>query len=138
MHKATMLNVISTASSSLGVPTDGKMAAALQATPNDQMTPQAAKAATGMLLGLVDYKQAKAEAWQAYQAKNGPQSFNQFQTEWNKNVPNAAAFQLSYLPKAEQSKYIKSLSQDQQKQLVSAINFLPSVQEKIRAMKNGG
>lgn len=63
-----MLNVISTASSSLGVPTDSKMAAAMSATPNDQMTPQAAKTATGMLMGLVDYKQAKAEAWQKYQA----------------------------------------------------------------------
>ena len=49
MHKATMLNVIGTASSSLGVPTDSKMSAVLAATPNDTMTPQAAKAATGML-----------------------------------------------------------------------------------------
>lgn len=101
MHKASMLNAISTASSSLGVPTDSKMAAVMAATPNDTMTGPAAKAASGMLLGLVDYKQAKADAWQKYSAQNGPQSFSQFQTEWNQTVPNAAAFQFNHLPAAE-------------------------------------
>lgn len=124
MHKASMLNVLGTVSSGLGTPTDGKMTAVLTSTPNGDMTPQAAKAATGMLLGLTDYKQAKADAWQKYQEQNGPQSFQQFQSEWNKTVPNAAAFQFNHLPQAEQAKYWNSLDKSQKQQLLGTMqNF---------------
>jgi len=132
MHKASMLNVIGTASSGMGVPTDGKMSAILSATPNETMTPQAAKTATGMLMGLVDYKQAKAEAWQSYQQQNGPQSFQQFQKEWNQSVPNAAAFQINHLPASEQRKYWNSLDKGQKQQLLNSMQTLG-----IQLSKNG-
>lgn len=122
MHKASMLATLSTVSSNLGVPTDGKMDAVMAATPNATMTPEAARAATGMLQGLVDYKQAKGEAWQKYQAANGPQSFPQFQAQWNRDVPNAAAFQFNHLPAAEQTKYWSSLDKASKQQLLDSMN----------------
>lgn len=132
MHKASMLATLSTVSSNLGVPTDGKMSAVMAATPNATMTPEAARAATGMLQGLVDYKQAKGEAWQQYQAANGPQSFGQFQTQWNKQVPNAAAFQFNHLPAAEQSKYWSSLDKASKQQLLDSMQAVG-----IQPVKNG-
>jgi hypothetical protein len=122
MHKASALNALSTVSSSLGVPTDGKMDAVMAATPNGTMTPEAARAATGMLQGLVDYKQAKGEAWQKFQAANGPQSFPQFQTQWNQSIPNAAAFQFNHLPAAEQAKYWGSLDKGAKQQLLDSMH----------------
>jgi hypothetical protein len=122
MHKASALNALSTVSSSLGVPTDGKMDAVMAATPNGTMTPEAARAATGMLQGLVDYKQAKGEAWQKFQAVNGPQSFPQFQTQWNQSIPNAAAFQFNHLPAAEQAKYWGSLDKGAKQQLLDSMH----------------
>ncbi|TPG50195.1 hypothetical protein EAH75_01485 [Rhodanobacter glycinis] len=132
MHKASMLATLSTVSSNLGVPTDGKMSAVMAATPNATMTPEAARAATGMLQGLVDYKQAKGEAWQQYQASNGPQSFGQFQTQWNNKVPNAAAFQFNHLPAAEQSKYWSSLDKGSKQQLLDSMQAVG-----IQPVKNG-
>jgi hypothetical protein len=132
MHKATMLNVISTASSNLGVPTDSKMAAVMAATPNETMTREAARAATAMLTGLVDYKQAKGMAWQRYEAANGPQSFQQFQSDWNQGVPNAAAFQFNHLPAAEQAKYWSSLDKSSKQQLLNTMHAVG-----IQPMKNG-
>jgi hypothetical protein len=75
-----------------------------------------------MLQGLVDYKQAKGEAWQKFQAANGPQSFPQFQTQWNQSVPNAAAFQFNHLPAAEQAKYWGSLDKGAKQQLLDSMH----------------
>ena len=132
MHKASALNALSAVSNNLGVPTDGKMAAVMAATPNGEMTPEAAKAATGMLQGLIDYKQAKGDAWQNFQSANGPQSFPQFQTEWNKSVPNAAAFQFNHLPMAEQTKYWSSLDKPAKQQLLDSMKSVG-----ITPTKNG-
>lgn len=132
MHKASMLATISTASTNMGVPTDSKMAAVMAATPNATMTPEAARTATGMLMGLVDYKQAKGAAWQQYQAAHGPQSFQQFQVEWNKSVPNAAAFQFNHLPAAEQTKYWSSLDKASKQQVLEAMHAVG-----IQPVKNG-
>lgn len=129
MHKASALNALSAVSSGLGVPTDGKMAQVMAATPNGEMTPEAARAATGMLQGLLDYKQAKGEAWQQYQAQHGAHSFADFQTWWNKSVPNAAAFQFNHLPAAEQTKYWSSLDKSAKQQLLDsmrAVNITPT------------
>jgi hypothetical protein len=132
MHKASALNAISAVSSSLGVPTDGKMQEVMAATPNATMTPEAARTATGMLQGLVDYKQAKGAAWQQFQAQNGPQSFQQFQVQWNKQVPNAAAFQFNHLPADQQSKYWGSLDKGAKQELLDAMKS-----QGIQPTKNG-
>ncbi len=122
-QKSTM-QYVGQAMQSMGVPTDGKMLSMEMATPNASMTPEAVKAAGGMLMGGLDYKQAQAKAWTQYQAANGPASYPQFQAAWNQNVPNAAAFQLQYLPQAEKSRYIKSLSSAQKQQLLNSYNWL--------------
>ncbi len=122
-QKSTM-QYVGQAMQSMGVPTDGKMLSMEMATPNATMTPEAVKAAGGMLMGGLDYKQAQAKAWTQYQAANGPASYPQFQAAWNQNAPNAAAFQLQYLPQAEKARYIKSLSAAQKQQLVNSYNWL--------------
>lgn len=124
-QKSTM-QYVGQAMGSMGVPTDGKMMAMEMSTPNGSMTPEAVKAAGGMLMGGLDYKQAQAQAWAQYQAKNGPASYPQFQAQWNQNMPNAAVFQMQYLPKAQQQTYWKSLSEAQKQQFVNAHNFAAS------------
>jgi hypothetical protein len=80
----------------------------------------------------VDYKQAKGEAWQSFQQANGAQSFPQFQVQWNKSVPNAAAFQFNHLPAAEQAKYWRSLDKGAKQQLLDSMHSVG-----IQPTKNG-
>lgn len=63
MHKSNMLGVLSQVSSGMGVATDDKMNAVVGANPNGTMTNEAFKAASGIVLGNLDYLQAKANAW---------------------------------------------------------------------------
>jgi transposase-like protein len=135
MHKASALNAISSVANNLGVPTDGKMQEVMAATPNATMTPEAAKAATGMLQGLLDYKQAKGTAWQQYQAQNGPTSFPQFLQEWNKAVPNASAFQFQHLPQKEQQKYWQSLDKADKQSLLDSMKRQGTLPTSIQPQK---
>lgn len=124
-QKSTM-QYVGQALQSMGTPTDGKMLSMEMATPNGAMTPQAVKAAGGMLLGGLDYKQAQAQAWTQYQQQNGPGSFAQFQSWWNQNMPSAAVFQMHYLPKEEQGRYWNSLDKGQKEQFANALNWARS------------
>ncbi len=124
-QKSTM-QYVGQALQTMGTPTDGKMLSMEMATPNGAMTPQAVKAAGGMLLGGLDYKQAQAQAWTQYQQQYGPGSFAQFQTWWNQNMPSAAVFQMHYLPKEEQARYWSSLDKGQKQQFANALNWARS------------
>ncbi len=124
-QKSTM-QYVGQALQTMGTPTDGKMLSMEMATPNGAMTPQAVKAAGGMLLGGLDYKQAQAQAWTQYQQQYGPGSFAQFQTWWNQNMPSAAVFQMHYLPKEEQARYWNSLDKGQKQQFANALNWARS------------
>lgn len=124
-QKSTM-QYVGQALQTMGTPTDGKMLSMEMATPNGAMTPQAVKAAGGMLLGGLDYKQAQAQAWTQYQQQYGPGSFAQFQTWWNQNMPSAAVFQMHYLPKEEQARYWSSLDKAQKQQFANALNWARS------------
>ena len=124
-QKSTM-QYVGQALQSMGTPTDGKMLSMEMATPNGAMTPQAVKAAGGMLLGGLDYKQAQAQAWTQYQQQHGPGSFAGFQSWWNQNMPTAAVFQMHYLPKQEQQRYWNSLDKAQKQQFADALNWARS------------
>ncbi len=124
-QKSTM-QYVGQALQTMGTPTDGKMLSMEMATPNGAMTPQAVKAAGGMLLGGLDYKQAQAQAWTQYQQQYGPGSFAQFQTWWNQNMSSAAVFQMHYLPKEEQARYWNSLDKGQKQQFANALNWARS------------
>lgn len=124
-QKSTM-QYVGQAMQSMGVPTDGKMLSMEMATPNGAMTHQAVKAAGGMLLGALDYKQAASQAWTQYQQQHGPASFPQFQAWWNQNMPTAAVFQMHYLPKEEQARYWNSLDKGQKQQFANALNWARS------------
>jgi hypothetical protein len=101
-----------------GGSTDAKMSGFIHATPNGEMTTQSAKAAVGMIMGSLDYSQAEAQAVQAYAQANGTAKLQQFKVNWIKQNPSTNAYQFQYLPEAERSKYMKSLSPTQQKALV--------------------
>lgn len=124
-QKSTM-QYVGQALQSMGTPTDGKMLSMEMATPNGAMTHQAVKAAGGMLLGGLDYKQAQAQAWTQYQQQHGPGSFAGFQSWWNQNMPTAAVFQMHYLPKQEQQRYWNSLDKAQKQQFADALNWARS------------
>ena len=124
-QKSTM-QYVGQAMQTMGVPTDGKMLSMEMATPNGAMTHQAVKAAGGMLLGALDYKQAASQAWTQYQQQHGPGSFPQFQAWWNQNMPTAAVFQMHYLPKEEQARYWNSLDKGQKQQFANALNWARS------------
>ncbi len=111
MNKGGAQLVVSQVSSGLGVPTDGKMDEVLKSVPNSSMTPLAAQGAGAQIKGILDYKQAQAQAWTQFEQTNGPASYPQFQAKWNTDYPTAAIFQFQGLPKILQGRYWTSLSQ---------------------------
>lgn len=109
---------------SLGAGTDEKLMTAMGANPNLDLSKLGNTQIVAMLKGNSAAIMAKNQAWQAYQAKNGPDSYNQFQTEFNKTF-DPRAYQWNYLaatmtPEQRQS-YIQSLP-DKGKGLRDAYN----------------
>lgn len=63
---------------------DKRTEIAIHATPNGEMTKQALNAVIPQMLGIEQAKQAHAQAAASWQQRNGPQTFQQFQVQWNK------------------------------------------------------
>lgn len=98
--------------------TDAKLFNALASTPGTQMTEGAAKAASGMIVGAVRYKNAKATAWinSGLPAADGPKFAAQFRQQYG-----AAPFVFSSVPKEQQQRIWKSLNVSEKKALFNQI-----------------
>ncbi len=118
VHKTSALLAAQTGSNS-----DAQLFNAIQATPNNQMTIGAVRAASGILTGLARYKQARAEAWLDWQKEtgHGDASAPQFLAHWRDSVA-AAPFIFASLPRQEQVRMVRSLTQGQKEKLAGQIN----------------
>ena len=114
LHKDVMQGVMQSLASVAGGATDSKMGGLIQTTPQGNMTPEASRVALEQMKGTLDYLQTYNEQLRDYTAKNGTQSAPDFQRQWVQKYPTASVYQFKYLPEAERSKYMQSLSPPQQ------------------------
>ena len=80
-----------------------------------------------ILKGNEDAISAKNGAWQEWKKSHGPDTYGEFQSQFNKGF-EPRAFQLPYMTRAERQAAIKSMSPNELKQVRSAYN---------EAVKNG-
>lgn len=63
---------------------DARTQLAVHATPNGEMTRQALQSVVPQMIGIENAKQGYAQAANVWQQNHGPQSVQEFRTEWNK------------------------------------------------------
>ncbi len=105
-----------------GTGTDAKLDATTLTSPNSELTKLGNKGIIAMLKGNEDAIAAKNRAWQAWQQQNGPQSYGQFSTQFNKSY-DPRVFQAQYLSDADKKKMLSSMSQKEINALVHSANF---------------
>lgn len=96
-----------------GTGTDQQLGSAFRSNPNEALSKMGIKGIISLKMGLNDAIAAKNQAWQEYKAKNGPQSYGKFSTEFNKTY-DPRAFQMQHMTPDERAKMLKSLSKDEQ------------------------
>lgn len=109
----------------LGQPTDGKMMTIFEGTPNEKMTPEAMRGASGLVAGSLQYRQALAEAYASFQHTNGPTSAPQFMNMIRKNT-SMSVWQFANLPPAFRNKYYNSLTAKEKLKFVNDANWAVS------------
>jgi len=88
----------------------------ISTSPNSALSKLGNKGIISLLQGNEDAIAAKNKAWQAYQQKNGPQSYGAFSTEFNQHF-DPRVFQFQYLNRDDQKKMISGMSQAQKNKL---------------------
>jgi len=132
MEKLTKQLAISQAGS-LGQGTDAKLMESLAANPNLDYSKLGNQNIIALLQGGLDAVQAKNNAWQAYQAKNGPGSYNQFAAQFN-NTFDPRVFQFARIAptlpvKDRAALYNSILKNDANKFLQSWHTFIEQSQQ---------
>lgn len=93
---------------SLGAGTDAKLMQAMHANPNSGMSKLTIEQMIPVLQGNEDAIQAKNQAWQQWQAKNGPGSYAAFSTQFNQSF-DPRAFQLLRMKPADQAHMLSAM-----------------------------
>ncbi len=102
-----------------GTGTDAKLDATTLTSPNSELSKLGNKGIIALLKGNEDAIAAKNQAWQAWQQQNGPASYGQFSTQFNKTY-DPRVFQSQYLDDADKKKLIAGMSQQEKNQLHTA------------------
>lgn len=115
----------------LGAGTDAKLLQAMHANPNSDMSKLTLQQMIPVLQGNEDAIQAKNQAWQQWQAKNGPGSYGAFSTQFNQSF-DPRAFQLLRMAPEDRATMLASMpDRDAFRQKVNAMNasgLLPTPQ----------
>lgn len=106
---------------SLGEGTDAKLGTSKSANPSTALSNAGIAQIIGLLKGNEDAIAMKREAWNSYQAQNGPEKFNQFSQEFNKNF-NPRVFQSVYLTPEQRADMVKEMTKPQQERFVKDYN----------------
>lgn len=88
---------------------DARTQLAVHATPNGEMTRQALQSVVPQMIGIENAKQGYAQAANVWQQNHGPQSVQEFRTEWNKVYNPSIYTHMAQGPQAF-SAWAKSLS----------------------------
>lgn len=102
-----------------GTGTDAKLDATTLTSPNSELSKMGNKGIIALLKGNEDAISAKNQAWQQWQQQHGPQSYGQFQTQFNKSY-DPRVFQTQYLDYADRKKMLTGLTQQEKNQLHGA------------------
>jgi hypothetical protein len=102
-----------------GTGTDAKLDATTLTSPNSALSKMGNQGIIAMLKGNEDAISAKNQAWQAYKAQNGPQSYGQFSTQFNKSY-DPRVFQSQYLTPDDNKKMLSGMTKAEQKSFLNS------------------
>ena len=92
-----------------GTGTDAKLDSAMHTNPSSMLSNESNREIIAMLQGNLDALQAKGASWQAYMKAHGPQSYGDFQTDFNQHF-DPRVFQMSHLPPKNRAAIISDMS----------------------------
>lgn len=92
----------------MGAGTDQKLTTAMGANPNESLSNLGIQQISHLLLGNEDAIAAKNQAWQQYKGQNGPQSYSQFSTQFNKTF-DPRVFQANYMSQKERADLVENM-----------------------------
>ena len=102
-----------------GTGTDKQLGSTELTSPNSELSTMGNKGIIALLKGNEDAIKAKNEAWQAFKASHGPQSYGQFSTQFNQTY-DPRVFQSQYLDVNDRKKMISGLTQQEKNSLHQA------------------
>lgn len=104
-----------------GTGTDSQLGSAIKSNPNEALSKLGNRGIITLLKGNEDAITAKNEAWQAWKAKNGADSYPAFANDFNKSF-SPRAFQFVHQTPAERAAMLQTMSPAEKSQLGTAIN----------------
>ncbi len=102
-----------------GTGTDKQLGSTELTSPNSELSKMGNKGIIALLKGNEDAIAAKNQAWQAFKQANGPQTYGQFSTQFNKTY-DPRVFQSQYLDANERKKMLTGMTKDEQKTFLGA------------------
>jgi hypothetical protein len=104
-----------------GTGTDDKLDSARKASPSSFLSNYGNQKIIALLKGNEDAIAAKNQAWQQWQEVNGPESFGQFSTQFNKNY-DPRAFQLQYMAPKEIKSMLSGMNKTERTKFRETVN----------------
>lgn len=106
-----------------GTGTNMQLGSSMETSPNAALSKMGNKAIIALLKGNADAIAAKRQAWQQWLgAGNGPQSYNEFSTAFNKDW-DPRAFQLQYLDPKEAQTMLSGMNANEKKDFNRVMNI---------------
>lgn len=105
-----------------GTGTDAKLDSAMHTSPNEYLSKMGNKNIIALLKGNADAIQAKNEAWQSWQQQNGPETYGQFSTQFNKTY-DPRVFQFQYMSPDQRKDALDSMSKSEQAKFMKSTKF---------------
>lgn len=105
-----------------GTGTDKQLGSTELTSPSSELSKLGNKGIISMLKGNEDAIATKNREWQQYQQANGPQSYGQFSTQFNKEY-DPRVFQSVYLAPQDRSKMIAGMSKSEKDQFKQSYNL---------------
>lgn len=103
-----------------GTGTDQQLGSAFKSNPNEALSKEGNKNILAMLKGNEAALVAKNDAWQKWKAKNGPDTYAQFSSDFNRSY-SPRAFQWVFLTTEDRAKMVKSMNANERKALAGAL-----------------
>ncbi len=103
-----------------GTGANAQLESAMHTSPNTELSKMGNKGIIALLKGNEDAIAIKNQAWQQYKQKNGPQTYGQFSTQFNKTY-DPRVFQGQYLPPADRQKMVTEMNASEKKSFANSL-----------------
>lgn len=104
-----------------GTGTDAKFSSAFETNPNETLSHLGNEEIIRLLKGNQDAISAKYKSWLQYKKANGPDSYDQFSEEFNRDF-DPRVFQFKYMPKAARQEYIDRMDKNDQSKFLQDLH----------------